>query len=45
VRGEALHHLAVLHHAQLRQHAHGLQVHAHRPQDLQPGVEAAAAAA
>jgi hypothetical protein len=35
VRRELLHHLGVLHHAQLGEHRHRLQVHAQRPQDLQ----------
>jgi hypothetical protein len=34
VRCEALHHLAVLHHAQLWKDAHCLEVHTHCPQDL-----------
>jgi hypothetical protein len=40
VRREAFHDLAVLHHAQLRQHADRLQVHAHGPHDLRGGARA-----
>lgn len=35
-------HLCLLHHAQLRQHRHRLEVHAEGPQDLQGGTGAAA---
>eukprot|EP00882_Tetradesmus_deserticola_P009621 GHRQ01010157.1.p1 GENE.GHRQ01010157.1~~GHRQ01010157.1.p1 ORF type:complete len:260 (-),score=48.85 GHRQ01010157.1:693-1472(-) len=38
---ETLDHLAVLHHAQLREHTDGLQVYTHRPQDLQCATAAA----